>query len=450
MSDKAKNIQEAAMESAASITDDDKRYIQLHIGYSYHHFGYGLYLRNQYSYLLDNVSDWSRDELGEDIYYRILLILFPEFKEYEKYISRITRGIFDDLNANYYLKFGKNFIADVTPDEFFLFERSSEIKTDDIFYFCKKYGAENKEYALAIAEKIWEIDKFTDKARLLGYSTGEINKTHRFCRRILKTNNLFVPLEILFAKNATPDSIAAVMELRDMFELLFRKSSDIKALPSYFFENREIVRFMLSCKGSLLEFAKKFSGDRELVMIALRNSVNACNFMSKSLWGDYEIAEETAKNSKYDHMFSYEAFEQFNDDDHIVRLALEANGANICYASERIRADYDMAVFALTHQKDIYPNSAFPSLSPELRNRKDLAMLELKSPKPFLDGFGDVLFDDDDIAMELIRNENLTWMFYKMSKRIKLKYLDKLPERIRNNVKADLQYNSSIQEDDNI
>ena len=95
-------------------------------------------------------------------------------------------------------------------------------------------------------------------------------------------------------------------------------------------------------------------------------------------------------------------------------------------------------LFALTHQKHFYPNSAYKSLSDELRNNKDLALLEFQAPQPSLDGFTDELLDDDDIAMKLIENEDITWMFYKMSERIKRKYLDKLPERTRQNIKKEL------------
>lgn len=230
-----------------------------------------------------------------------------------------------------------------------------------------------------------------------------------------------------------------MMRYPEMIKWLFSKhKSKAELLPSYVFKNKEAVKTMLSVNGSLLELAPEFSGDRDIVMTAVRSSTYAVEFIDKSLCGDRTIAEEAARNSKYDLIFSHDAFKQFNDDDEIVMLALEANGANICYASERIRSDYDMALLALQHQTEIYPVSAYESLSLELRSRKDLALVELQAPEPSLDGFTDNLLDDDDIAQQLIANEEITWMFYQMSERIKRKYLDKLPDRIQNNIKIEL------------
>ena len=226
-----------------------------------------------------------------------------------------------------------------------------------------------------------------------------------------------------------------MMKYSKLVEWLFSKrESEVRLLPSYVFENREVVKIMVSANGSLLELAGKYRSDREIVLTAVRSSTRAAEFIGKTLWGDREIVIEAARNCNYNLLFYYDAFKQYNDDDEIVLLALEANGANICYASERIRADYDMAVVALTHQKRIYPNSVYKSLSEELRGKKELALLEFQAPQPSLDGFTDELLDDDDIAMKLIENEDITWMFYKMSERIKTKYRSQLPERIRNNI----------------
>lgn len=90
-------------------------------------------------------------------------------------------------------------------------------------------------------------------------------------------------------------------------------------------------------------------------------------------------------------------------DDAIVRLALEANGANISCAAARIRGDLAMAKLTLTHQRHLYPYDTFPSLSEAL-----LAI------------------------------EGLTWMFSQMSPQIMRKYLDRLPPRTRESCQAKL------------
>ena len=444
MEPKAKNYEEAAAECISALSAEDIEYFRLHIGYTHHHFGYGLYLRNRYSYLLDKemyglLGDDYRDGLGKSIYHLMIPMIFPEFTGYEQYIDRITDFYFDDLNANYNLKFDRNFIADIKPDEYFILSDDSPLREEDFDKWWEQYMEENQKYALAIAERILQFDDFKKSASELGYSDSEIDEIHSFCTKLIKERFLFVPLEILFAKNSTSESIKAMMRQKKIIEWAFSKhKSDVEVFPSYVFESRDTVKIMVSANGSLLELAENYKADREIVLTAVKASAYAAEFMDKALWGDREIAEEAARHSEYDLIFHYDAFKQFNDDDEIVKLALEANGANICYASERIKADYNMAVFALTHQKRIYPNSTYKSLSDELRNNKDLALLEFQAPQPSLDGFTDELLDDDDIAMKLIENEDITWMFYKMSERIKRKYLDKLPERTRQNIKEEL------------
>lgn len=439
MSEKAKTFEEAAIECAAKISDEQKRYFQLHIDYSHHHFGYGLYLRNQYFYLLQNTTEYiDRDSIGSKIYYLMLPIIFPEFKGYEDSIERITFSPLDQLNAHYFLKYGRNFISDVLPDEYFNLPDRSEIDDCDFDDWWNKYETENKNYEAAIAAKIWDIENFSKTAHTLGYSPEEIEEVHNVCLRLLKEKYLFVPLEILFAKKASAESIAAMMEQKELFEYFFSTQSSIDLLPDYVFKNRDMALLMVSARGSLLEYLHKFKSDRELVITAIRKSVYACNYMDKSFWGDVEIAEEAAKNSRADLMFSYDSFKQFNDDDRIVKMALDANGANICYTSERIRSDYNMAKFALQHQREIYPYSAFPSLSDELRNCKELAVLEIASVKPSLDGFSDELLDDDDIAELLIIDEDKCRHIDKMSERIKRKYIDRMPENIQAYIKREL------------
>ena len=65
---KARTIKEAAEECAARLTEKDKEALRAHIGYTHHHFGYGLYPRNHYSYLLrckdPEFPIWNRDSLS--------------------------------------------------------------------------------------------------------------------------------------------------------------------------------------------------------------------------------------------------------------------------------------------------------------------------------------------------------------------------------------------------
>lgn len=253
---KAKTYEEAAMECVANLSDEDIEYFHLHIGYIHHHFGYGLYLRNHYLYLLDKDSlgvlgDIHRDSLGKNIYHLMIPIMFPEYKGHEKYISRITDTPFDDLNANYYLKFGKNFISDISPEKFFHLPECSFVENSGFDSWWNEYRSENYNYALAIAEHIWEYDVFRQTAMELGYTNSEIEEVHHLCIELLKEKYLFVPLEILFAKNESSESKKALMKYPEMIKWLFSKhESKVQLLPDYLSKNRDIVKTMLSAIDS--------------------------------------------------------------------------------------------------------------------------------------------------------------------------------------------------------
>lgn len=230
MEPKARTYEEAAAEFAAALTNEDVRTLHLHIDYCYHHFEYGLYLRNHYLYLLDphkldSMLPFCQEWLGERIYYLALPIIFPEFKDYERDIRELTTRPFDDLNANYYLKYGKNYLADIKPLELFFLPDNRII------------------YARQIAEHIWEYDKFKQTANNLGYSDNEIEETHQLCQTMLKEEYFFVPLEILFAKNASKASVSAMRKNHKLLEWMLREHSEKrKLLPPYCSKVRGLPR----------------------------------------------------------------------------------------------------------------------------------------------------------------------------------------------------------------
>ena len=443
MEPKATTIDEAAAECAAALSEEDIAYFRLHIDYTHHHFEYGLYLRNRYCDLLWTTGYWDRDSLSRAIYQQMLPLLFPEFRGYEAHIETLTSPPFDDLNANYNLRFGRNYLADITPDAYplLLAEPPDEPEARHAWWEQHKaeFWAERDRYSCAIAERIWQRDAFREKALALGYTDAEIDEVCETCRMLLQKRRMFVPLEIMFTKHATPASRAALLEAPELFDWLFEKQrSHLEQLPDYVFSDREIVLRIVRENGGILSMAPQFSADREIAEAALCDGPFVADTLDPSLWGDRALAEVAARHAQASLLFEHDAFKMFDDDDAIVRLALEANGANISCAAARIRGDLEMAKLALTHQRHLYPYATFPSLSEALRGRKDLALLELQAPSPSLNGFTEALLDDDDIAEALLANEELTWMFSQMSPRIMRKYLDRLPPRTRESCQAKL------------
>ena len=240
MKAKAKTYEEAAIECAKELKAEDIEYLRLYICYDYHHFGYGMYLRNTYDYLLkDNFCDF-RDDLSEKIYYLIIMTIFPEYKEHEKFIDIITDMLFSELNANYNLKFNRNFVIDITPENYIV-SCDSPVREVNFGKWFNQIKREKKAYAVEIAEHIWQFCYFRDTALNLGYSEDEIEEIYTTCLELLTEKDFFVPLEILYAKNSTEKSINEMIKSRKMIEWLFsEQESNLELLPSYFTENKKV------------------------------------------------------------------------------------------------------------------------------------------------------------------------------------------------------------------
>lgn len=68
-----KIVHEIAEEEVNSMSEDDKAYYLNHPDYNKHHFGYGMYLRN--NYIHDKIDVLSPDDMSGDIFEEIIKLL---------------------------------------------------------------------------------------------------------------------------------------------------------------------------------------------------------------------------------------------------------------------------------------------------------------------------------------------------------------------------------------
>ncbi|MBR7039130.1 MAG: hypothetical protein IKI21_07765 [Oscillospiraceae bacterium] len=122
-------------------------------------------------------------------------------------------------------------LADITPDAYplLLAEPPDEPEARHAWWeqHMAAFWAERDRYACAIAERIRQRDAFREKALALNYTDAEIDDVYQTCRMLLQKRRMFVPLEILFTKHATPASRAALLaneELTWMFSQMSPRS----------------------------------------------------------------------------------------------------------------------------------------------------------------------------------------------------------------------------------
>lgn len=422
----SKVLNQFADECVQQIEEDTIEYFKLHLAYHKHHFGYGLFLRNKFSSRVEVSSDFERDHLSSEIYVYILAKLFPELgNDFEKISSLIDTSLFSEVCAHYYIKNGympfKEF--PIKNYNFIDFNDDNEDFDKAFNEWHIKYEQNLNDYILSIADSLWRYDFFRKKAINVGLDSNIVDKSYEVCKSILLEKNIFIPLEIAYYADEKLLTASIENIISNHMQFFFKEhSDDIEILPEYVFYNRNFVKSAVSSNGYSLRYAAEFKDDYEIVRIAVQDSPEAIEYASHTLKRNKDIIKTAIKNSKYCLIFNTACMKKYNDDDSLVKLALKANGANICYASKRIRDNYEMAKFALMHQRDIYPSSAYKSLSARLRDDKTLAMIELKREQPCVDAFSKRLKNDDEIAELLYRRKRTRWLMYHMSKKLQKKY----------------------------
>lgn len=401
-----KMLEEAAEKCAVDLKEENIEYIKMN--FNYDHFGYGFYLRNNYSQNFG--GGILHDMLSAEIYAFILTKLFEPLKNKpeESYILSWSSK-FEDMCAHYY-------------------KQNNKMPFDD-FAVDWKVGEnyeENKEavdkYVLKICDSMWNYSQFVKNAES-AVSREKCLEFYEYCKKMIDKKGIFIPLELLYSAENKSCNRQIKNMVRIHMSVFFRKHRDkANLLTPDVFNNRKFVEFAVRQNGKVLEFAKKFKNDREIVLYAVKNYPPAIKFASKELKNDMDTVKSVAANSKFYLIFDLPCMKKYNDDNEIVKLALTANGANICYASKRLRDDYNMAECALKNQKEIYPKSVYKSLSKRLRENKTLAMIEAQSQLPDVESFPAKFKDDDEIAAALSRNEEANFLLRFMSERIQKEY----------------------------
>lgn len=408
----------------ADLSDDLIEYIRLHPSANELHFTLGLYLRNKFIYPEEAYGAFDPDSLSDEIVHELIKRCIPEFKDYKL--------VYDQLESEplysayrYCLKVKGTFPLEEFTKHYNLLLKAKEISEANPYslfdddHYGKRLARANRaqdERERYTQETLHEIWNFTAILEDLGIETAAT--CEEICLKALSGDQKgFMPSEIAYAMAGCPD-------YRGMqaFAWAFDDCNTVDYLPDILFERRDLALAAVKQNGLLLERTKLFQDDDEVVMVAVTSRPRAVKFASKRLQNDRDILIAAATNSNDDLVFSVEPMARHNDDDELVGLAIDANGANIAYASERIRGDFDWAMRALLNKRGIYPFESYECLDDHLKRDKRIALavaewddLPSEFPEPSLS-------DDDDLGLALSKHED-GFALFGMSKRIKSKYM---------------------------
>lgn len=447
-----KIMRKIAEECVSELDEKMIEFIKLNLSYTSHHFGYGLYLRNKY---FSRVSSecFDRDGFSSELFVYILAELFPELGNNFDKIKYLCRGQFTEVAAHYYIKNKKMPFNDFPVTDFEYEDFDDTKYGDDEFMdryrkWSDIYHPRYISYIMPIAESLWNYELFKERASANGLHAAIIDDFYHKCQELFSEHGVFLPLEAAYYienQNSVQLESGVSEQLKFFFKHHFWKSEH---LPVQLFENRDFVKMMVGYNGYGLQYAPKYNNDEEIVKIAVTTSPSSLEYASARLRADVDLVKYAIERGSEAFLYAgrkikkdisiikfairhsndiailaFPFMRKFKDDDNIVKLAVKANGYNICFASRRLKDDYDIAKYALLNKREGY-DFVYEYLSARLRDDKSLAMIELKSKYPDVEHFSKRLKNDDEIAEYLYKSKSRykRRQLYYMSKRIKKNY----------------------------
>ena len=447
---------EIAKECVNELSEKDIAYLRMNPEVGKQHFAYGMYIRNTYSKRFEDAGIFiERDRMSSNVLEEIRELILPEYKdfplcydylEYHQPLQEIHCQVLnrDGVSPIELIKETYQLLCDVNKYR----ETHSSI-TPEYSKALGKTESELREYRNAhreeidkarvvynkglkrvedhfytqIAELYWDFAAIRKRSKHFKIPNRIIDDSISACRKALIDTGVVIPSShvLLYHENQLPESLKKTA-LTELALFIKRNYEHAGLLPSWLFERRCFVEAAVREHGEVLSFAVAFQNDFEIVSAAVSNMFIAIKYASPKLKGNREILKKAATSSKYSLFFENEELRKYNNDEELVRISLEANGANIAYAADHFKDDYDIAKMALENIQNIYPTFAYESLSERLRDDKSLALLMIKSGRLKLDSMSDRLRDDDEIAEIIWDNRRGLYDFCYLSDRIRKKY----------------------------
>ncbi len=244
------------------------------------------------------------------------------------------------------------------------------------------------ESLLYIADGLWDFEAYEKRANELDVSEEVTMALKDFCRNVIQEHgyrSLFVPGSILLLPafdGLMPEEQADV--LKDL-DVLFDQwpQGILENIPEEVFAQREVAQYMLGKDGTLLAKMPQWQNDKELVKIAVSNGYTAARDVDQSLMEDREMLRAAFANATTD-ILNDEFYEQYADDDELVWLAVKADSSNLADASDRLRDDKELVLFAIKNTDDVGVLNFYDDLSPHMQEDRDVVLAIAACPSiPF-------------------------------------------------------------------
>ena len=476
-------IRAVAEDCINNMSDEDKEYIRKNPVSGEYHFGYALYIRNHYIHGKKlQFMHFDADTMSSNIMKCIFSILLPD--EYD-INDDFIKGLFDmhdfvQVRNEYKRQYGLSPIDVVCKyrDEYTeaikplkieeeklkeeadaIFEEHKdeliqealiEIEDDPSYRKAPKkrriiaaeirahlrvwhdtveknhdkqhelFWSIRKRLTEDIAESVWHTDIILDKANKYGVPLETIEPLINELKNILFEHFEFVPLEVTFLK--LKDYVGED-EYDNAKTLLIRTLNEnwrlAREMDPSWFDDRRIAKEVLK-DGCWLNLLTQYQDDEEMVRYALERNGDQITAVSERLRNDRDIIKLAVSHCSRIAIMQNDCMEPYRSDKELVYLACKTNRRNLMFVDPVFQDDYEL-------MKQIVPlnqlESAYWGMSERLRDDLSLALLDVETERPCVKQYSERLKDSKRIAKRLIQvhGKNCEHLQY-MSKRIQRIY----------------------------
>lgn len=398
-------VDSVAKEVLGSLTDEEKAYIYDYPDSTTHHFGLGLEIRNKYIHGQDlDFEVGHPDDLSSAITSRISSLIIEDYDYENPYYRHLYDSfVFGHLRRLY------RALAEEYPD--YIIDKYADLPDDSSAF----QTAEEEIRAIVLDSK-----RFKELSRKYGLSDEQYYEYKTFVDEYNNKNWDIIPYDValLGSKKLEPENRAKYLKL--MQAVLKQAPRMALEIPAFVFNQKDAVLLAVTVYGKSLKRFKRFNADNEIIIAALTDNGEAIQYVNSKCRHREEYIR-LALSSEYGNALKMRCMIPYRDQEEMVKIALEANGCNIQWASPRLKDDFEVAAFAVRHQKDWYPESTICNLSARLRDNLDIALIDIQEGHACVGDYSNRLRDNDEVAQALINSKH-SWKIYQMSKRIQKKY----------------------------
>lgn len=438
-------IKEVAFDCIANMKDKDKEYIRDNPCSMDYHFGYALYIRNHYIHNKDfsDVDFWVEpDHLSGCIMDFIISELLPEeYPHGDRFVGQLfchkeyirVRKEYKKIYGHYPVDLTKKYKNQVPEAESTIdgLSRSKMRELPDDYDFDAAIEAMHRDHERRdkvitelikeAAEAVWNIRIIKDRAEGYGINGDELDSKIQEIKDIFFAEKEYIPMSVILMPYR---DLIGEEEYSSCRELLCAELDDhprlMEKLDKSYFHDPVVAKAVLKYTFAM-GLLPEYQDDEGMVRYALDNNGEAIQYVNERFIKDREWVKFAIEHSEDGTIMYLDCMAPYRTDKELVYLACSVKRWNFVYVDESYRDDYDLAKIVLSKHED--PNTVYSYLSEHLRDDLSLALIDVEEEFPSTEDYSERLRDNDEIAEKIVKIHGVDrWCFYHMSDRIKKKY----------------------------